>query len=286
MAITVNHKKRIRNKVNHTSASGRKFSQEFDNNRNKLEERTQYESSYITSKAYGEAAVNTASAQQEAKQIIQEAERKASAEEIRYINESRQEAEQEANKILAESKKEAEWIIGEALEQREKRNSEFINKLLIEFDKFSRVINEARQKFQQNVKILQNATGTDSEHLSEVATQMGLDEGKSEVDEHMVQVEVSPTNAEADSTKFYRGEIELDIESSGGFGQVGRFTERLRRVPNVKLTSLGSCVQEITMVTITIAKPIPLISILKEMPIVDEVIEQDNSMKVVLKDSN
>lgn len=282
MAITVNHKKRIRNKVNHTSASRRKFSQDIDNTKNKLEERIHYESSHITSKAYGEAAVIIASAQQEAEQIIQEAERKASAEEIKYINESRQ----EANKVLAESKKEAEWIIGEALEQREKENNEFKNKLLIEFDKFSRVINEARQKFQQNVKILQNAIGTDSEHLSEVATQMGLDEGKSEVDEHMVQVEVNPTTAEANSAKLYRGEIELDIKSSGGFGQVGRFTERLRRVPNVELTSLGSCVQEITMVTIAISKPIPLISILKEMPIVDEVIEQDNSMNVVLKDSN
>ena len=271
MAIAVNHKKRTRNKANQTPALTQKVIQEIINTRNNLGERVQHGSGHITSKAYGEAAVIITRAQQEAKQIIQEAKRRAKVEEARYLIALRHEAEQQANRI-----------IGEAMEQREKENNEFKNNLLKEFDKFSKVINEARQKLEQTVKISKDATGTDSEYISEVATQINFDEGKAGVAEPTVQVEVSPTDAEANSTKLYRGEVKLEVKSSGGYGQVGRFTERLRKIPNVKLTSLGSCVQEITIATIAIAEPIPLISILEEMPMVEEVIEQDKYMKVIL----
>jgi len=161
-------------------------------------------------------------------------------------------------------------------------NSNFKKELLREFDVLSRVINEARQKLEQILEVPKDQTGT-AEHFSEDTTQMNFDDRMVEAMQPKVQLGLNPASAEAASTKLYSGEVKLDIKSSGDFGQLGRFTERLRRVPNVKLTSLGSCAQGTTMAIIAVAEPIPLTTILKEMPIVEEVIGQDHHVEVALK---
>ena len=82
---------------------------------------------------------------------------------------------------------------------------------------------------------------------------------------------------------LYHGEVELEVKSSGDFGQEGRFIGHLRKVPDIELKSFGTLVQGKITAIVAIAEPLRLLSILKQMPLVEEVVGNGNNIQLALK---
>ena len=196
---------------------------------------------------------------------------------------AQQAAELEANKILSDSGKEAKQIGSEAMEQGKKETGEVRSKVLNHFAECTRVINEAKQKLEQVVQATDEPSGEKPEYSREALVKPDFTEEKMEVSEPIVRIEMSLAAAEAGSTKLYQGDVELEVTSPDGFGQVGRFTEYLRKVPDIELKSIDGFVEGKTTAIISIAEPLPLIRTIKEIPLVDIVVEQENNIKVGLK---
>ncbi|MFC1969552.1 hypothetical protein ACFLVF_03595, partial [Chloroflexota bacterium] len=68
-----------------------------------------------------------------------------------------------------------------------------------------------------------------------------------------------------------------------GFEQVRQFKARLEQIENVRIVWTGVSVDEGTIMGISVQKPMTLIRILNEMPIVQNVDKKGQNIVVVLK---
>ena len=57
----------------------------------------------------------------------------------------------------------------------------------------------------------------------------------------------------------------------------------MREVQNLRLVLIGGSVEEGTKIVISAEKPIPLVSVIREMPPVEQVIKKDKEIQVTLK---
>ncbi len=317
MRTEVNYQKPVANTADCLGEYTQRIAQVIDGEKKKAKELGEQESSriiaearqlaqQITEEAMAKAEVESArymtelsqKAEQRAAALEKEALSKVEEESARIIANSfdeadqilvkaAQAAEEEASNIRTDSLKGAEQIIsearGRAAKEAGREAGEARSKILREFDECARVINEAKQKLEQAVKVADETTGKESEHLSEVAAQPNFAEEKAEAGEPMVQVQASFATAEVGSTEFYRGEVEVEVTAPGGFGQMARFMENLRKVPSIGLKSLGGHVEGKTTAVLAIGEPLPLTSIIKGMPQVEGVVEQGNKIKVALR---
>ena len=231
-------------------------------------------------------------AEQEAAMLEEEARSKAEVEAAavianafdesqKILGDATQTAEQEAAKILADSRKDADRLAGEAVAQREKEIDEVRSKVLKEFDECPRLISEARQKLEQPFPAAE-ATASEPEPVSEIAAKPDLVKKEAVASEPVLQAQAEPS-ADAADNKLFRGQVKLEVASSGGLGQVAKFTEQLRKIRGIELESLGSCVEGKTMVILVLAGLLPLLRIIEEMPLVEEVVDGGSVIKVVLK---
>lgn len=196
----------------------------------------------------------------------------ANQEANRIITEARAQAEQISKQAVAKAEEESAKYLTELMRKAEQKVAEFEEeartKVLKELDQCARVINKARHVLRQVGKITDEATEKEPEaapHLTVVEEQIETHE---------------PTSHEE---VLYHGEVELEVKSSGDFGQVGRFIGHLRKVPDIELKSFGTFVQGKITAIVAIAEPLRLLSILKQMPLVEEVVGNGNNIQLALK---
>ena len=66
-------------------------------------------------------------------------------------------------------------------------------------------------------------------------------------------------------------------------GQVGELEEYLRQVQNLRLVLIGGSVEEGSEIVVSAEKPVSLISVLREIPLVERVVKKDKEIQVTLK---
>jgi vacuolar-type H+-ATPase subunit H len=298
VGIVVDHQQQIGNATTHISDYSGRIAEVIDEEARKAKLLAEQEAMDIVTKA-----------REQAKQITEQALAKAEKESAEYLTELTQKTEQraatleeearnkaesesatiivksfdEAEKILTKARQVAELEANKILSYSRKNADEVISKLLKEFEDCTSIISEVKLRLERAVKVDEPTNGKDPEHPGETLTQPSFVEEKVAVSGHTVQVEASPAPAETGSTKHYHGEVKLEVTSPGGIGEAGMFWEQLRKVPNIELESLGSFAQGKITATINIAEPVPLIGIIKEMPLVESVVEHGDSINVVLK---
>jgi hypothetical protein len=118
-----------------------------------------------------------------------------------------------------------------------------------------------------------------------VASTVAITEERAEVAGPIVPVEGDFASREMDDGKLYHGTLELDIPPPVDSIHLGRFLKHLREVPDLQLLLVGDSAGKKTRVTVFIGKPLPLLSVLKEMTPVKSVVERENSIQVVLETS-
>jgi hypothetical protein len=73
--------------------------------------------------------------------------------------------------------------------------------------------------------------------------------------------------------------VELTIVSPVDLGQTRKLEEYLRQVQGLHLELIAGSVDKGTVIVVSVAKPIPLIDVLREIPPVEQVVKEGNRIQ-------
>jgi len=89
--------------------------------------------------------------------------------------------------------------------------------------------------------------------------------------------------AEQVSAELYEGMVKLAIASPVDCDQMRELEEYLSQVQELRLVLVGGSVEEGIKIVVSAEKPIPLVSVLREMPPVEQVVKKGKEIQVTLK---
>ncbi|MFC1929566.1 hypothetical protein ACFLW6_01685, partial [Chloroflexota bacterium] len=95
-------------------------------------------------------------------------------------------------------------------------------------------------------------------------------------------VEKASTADEVVSTDLYEGMVELTIASPVDYKQMKRLEESLAKVENIRVVLVGGSVDEGSKILLAARKPIPLLSVLSEMSLVEQAVKKGKDIWVTL----
>ena len=79
--------------------------------------------------------------------------------------------------------------------------------------------------------------------------------------------------------------MKLTIAPPVDYEQIEKLEEYLRQVQNLRLVLVGGSSEEGTKIVVSAEKQTPLVSVLREMPFVEQVVKEGKEIKVTLKAS-
>ncbi|MFC1892488.1 hypothetical protein ACFLYR_00390 [Chloroflexota bacterium] len=88
---------------------------------------------------------------------------------------------------------------------------------------------------------------------------------------------------EAVGDELYQGRVELEIAAPIDFVQMVKLQAHLYEVPDLGLVSVGGSATGETAIVVVADKPLPLLSILKQMPLIKGVVKKENNIQVALE---
>ena len=68
-----------------------------------------------------------------------------------------------------------------------------------------------------------------------------------------------------------------------GLGQMNKLEEGLRQVEDLRVVLISGSLEEGTKFVVSVGKPIPLVSIIKKIPLVEQVVKKGKEIQVTLK---
>ena len=89
--------------------------------------------------------------------------------------------------------------------------------------------------------------------------------------------------APGEKTNIYQGNLNLVVQSPEGYEQVWQFEQYLKGLENLKILWTGGSQDEGIIIAISVPKPMPLIQLLSETPIVEQVAGKERNIVVMLK---
>ena len=89
--------------------------------------------------------------------------------------------------------------------------------------------------------------------------------------------------APGEKTNIYQGNLNLVVQSPKGYEQVWQFEQYLKGLENLKILWTGGSQDEGAIIAISVPKPTPLIQLLSETPIVEQVAGKERNIVVMLK---
>ncbi|MBU2535959.1 MAG: hypothetical protein ABIK32_07420 [Chloroflexota bacterium] len=214
-------------------------------------------------------------ARQEAEDILKNARDQAIIERdnlvAEFVEEATKLAEFEKIKILSEAKSKAEYVV-----------REIKNRLNAEMEKSSLLITGAQQKL---TSIMTEISDQITEEQFDIDISVNVDVPVEEVDADFakeVQEKMFFKKIE-DEERSYEGRLELDLLAPIDAKQKNALEELLTQVPDLHLISNGGSSDGSNWLEIELNKPMPLVSILKQMPLVRQVAAHGNNILVALK---
>lgn len=95
--------------------------------------------------------------------------------------------------------------------------------------------------------------------------------------------ETSSAPEEVVSDGLYHGRVALEITAPIDFTQMIKLQAYLRAVPDLQLASVGGSAAGDAMIIVIADKPLPLVSILSEMPLAKDVIKKERNIQMALE---
>ncbi len=83
--------------------------------------------------------------------------------------------------------------------------------------------------------------------------------------------------------ELYQGVVKLVIEPPIGLDQLSQIQGYLGQVKDLRLVLVGGSAGEGVQIFVSVEKPTPLIDVLREMPVTEEVVKKDKEIKLTLK---
>ncbi len=82
---------------------------------------------------------------------------------------------------------------------------------------------------------------------------------------------------------LYQGGLELEVASPVDFAQVLKLQALLRKAPYISLVSAGGSATGNTTILVVIDKPLPILSVLREIPLVETVTRKGERICIALR---
>ena len=82
---------------------------------------------------------------------------------------------------------------------------------------------------------------------------------------------------------LYQGRVALEITEPISFADIAKLKAHLYEVPDLQLVSIGGSSVGQTMIIVTADKPLPLLSILSEIPMAKGVSKKENNIQMALR---
>jgi len=174
---------------------------------------------------------------------------------------AKEQAKREVTNTAEKAKREAEEAKkAEKAEIKAKQKAEQLAK-----EKSKREAKEAKDKAKREAKEAKKAEKAEMKKEGEV------EEGaKGEVEEKV-------------GAELYKGMVKLTIASPVDYEQIRKLKEYLLQVQNLRLVIVGGSVEEGTKIVVYAEKQIPLASVIREMPSVEQVVRVGNEIQITLK---
>ena len=99
-----------------------------------------------------------------------------------------------------------------------------------------------------------------------------------------IELETSDVFDEEDERKTYEGKLEIDIVPPIDFSQLINLEKLLRKVPNLQVLGRGGSDDGRSWAEVECSKPLPIVTILKQMSPVKEVAAHSNHIIIALKE--
>ena len=90
--------------------------------------------------------------------------------------------------------------------------------------------------------------------------------------------------AENSSSDNFIGRVQIQITGSVDYRRILKLQSMLRDIPELLYVSVGGSADEENAVTVFTVNPLPLVSILGQMPIIKDVTKGENNIQVVLEE--
>lgn len=222
-----------------------------------------------------------ATSKQEAEQLIRD-----------ITDKCRQETQAESSRVIAEARGKAEKMMAEIV-----TSSKEINHLVTEIvDRAKNTINEFEARLQAETGELARAITEIQNKLEQVTTIDSEEETRPEPPAKGRETYNNPTlmvrliGDKADGRKgsqaLFSGQVEMRaISSSFDYQYLKNLKKHLVHIPSIKYIQECASEKEMT-VLFDVKEPLPLLDILSNVPLVDEVIaETDDDICIIFKDS-
>ena len=228
--------------------------------RTSIIEHTQEEAMKIITEAREKAAEITDDAQHEAEAVLSETKKQAQKERDEIVanitTEARRKAECDAARLFAEAKEMAQNLIEESIRGARAMLAES-----------SRLVTEAQQKLEQAITQVQG----DFNQLNEQSLTLSTETGST-----------TPVEGFGDE-RTYRGRLELHVFPPITPEQLADFERSLAQVPHLRLIDTGSSSNGGAWFLTELPQPIPMLKLLKEIPLVKEAACYKNDIGIALR---
>ena len=120
-------------------------------------------------------------------------------------------------------------------------------------------------------------TKTADPAAKEKARQDAIDAGKTK------QKAKKDVIAPGETTNTYQGNFNLIVQFPEGYEQVQQFEQYLKGIESLKILWTGGSQDEGAIIASSVQKPMPLIRLLSEIPVVEQVAGKEKNIIVMLK---
>ena len=196
-------------------------------------------------------------------------------------------AAEEANKA-----KEAEAKARKEAEQARERAERAVEQVKAAREAETRArkeIPEAKERARRAAEEARSATVAEAT-AKKRAEQAAKARAKREAEEARVraqrEAEEAKEAAQAVTSEVYSGVIRLMIVSPADYERVKNLEESLGRVKNLRVVLVGGSAREGTRIVVSAEEPVPLLSVLSEMPPVEQAVKKGNDIQITLKDED
>jgi hypothetical protein len=281
----------------------------------KLKEKAELDSNQIINKAKEEAEQITAESRQKAakawqepEQIISDAREQASQVIANIIDYSTTQVQNDFARVAAEARNKTAQMLIEIGQSVEQIISDTQKNIKAELERLSIITTEAESKLkalqekdQKDTELIVQIAGETqnkepaSEKEAEVASQPVIEEEtapaevtneKQEINVPSGEVKLSTQVKVTEEENLFKGRLKLTIVSPYDQEHVGGVPEWLAQLPDLKVLSRvshASANRWMTTYTIYLEKAMPLLNIIKSIPPVKSVSEQEGNFTVILK---
>ena len=229
----------------------------------------------VEARAKKEAGETEKRVRKEAEQFAG-AQAKKEAEEWKKTGEAEARARKEAGEAEKRAKKEAEQLA------REQAKKEAEEKKAKEAEARAKKEAEEEKKAGETGARAKKKAGGAEKRVRKEAEQFAREQAKQEAEE---AEKVAGKAVQDIGSATYEGDVQLVLLPPVGFKQVRQFAERLEGVKDLKVVWIGGLVDEGVIIGISAQKPVPLVRILSEMPVVEKVDVEEEKIVVMLKAS-